>query len=267
MILIGSFLVPVTFVAFAFRRNDAVITAQRVFGVFLYGGALGVLGASVLHPALSVHVSGWACPVTALIEEAAKLAALWLIARHLPIYRMRDGMMLGATMGFSFAAFESTGYAFHALFTSSGLPLPNLIEAQALRAVLVPVGHGLWTAVLGGVLFATASRTSSGRPRLRLPVVGYFIVVAVLQTLWDASQAIAGWLTSMLTDTTAQWMITSEGELPRLKPTQVPVFTVLSWGLLVQNVLIGLTLLLHWLPVGRTPATPTAVRAAVEERT
>jgi RsiW-degrading membrane proteinase PrsW (M82 family) len=44
-----------------------------------------------------------------LIEEAVKLGALWLLAR----YTMRDGMVLGATVGFGFAALESAGYAFN----------------------------------------------------------------------------------------------------------------------------------------------------------
>jgi protease PrsW len=44
IILLGSFLVPVTFAAYAFERTDAVVTAQRIFTAFVYGGLLGVLG-------------------------------------------------------------------------------------------------------------------------------------------------------------------------------------------------------------------------------
>ena len=84
-----------------------------------------------------------------LIEEAVKLAALWLVARSLPRYTMRDGIVLGATVGLGFAAFESAGYAFNALFTA-GLSLLNLVETEVLRSILTPIGHGLWTAILGG---------------------------------------------------------------------------------------------------------------------
>ena len=107
-----------------------------------------------------------------LIEEAVKLAALWLLARRLPRYTVRDGMVLGAAVGFGFAALESAGYAFTALFSSNGLSLLNLVETEALRGVLAPVGHGLWTAILGGALFATAARSRRGRPRLRGSLVG-----------------------------------------------------------------------------------------------
>jgi hypothetical protein len=52
IILLGSFLIPVTFVTYAFGRADRVVTAQRIFTAFVYGGLLGVLGASLLETAL-----------------------------------------------------------------------------------------------------------------------------------------------------------------------------------------------------------------------
>src|SRR6266511_2339915 len=45
IILLGSFLVPVAFVTYAFGRADEVVTAQRIFTAFVYGGVLGVPGA------------------------------------------------------------------------------------------------------------------------------------------------------------------------------------------------------------------------------
>ena len=41
IILLGSFLVPVTFVAYAFGRAGQVVTAQRILTAFVYGGVLG----------------------------------------------------------------------------------------------------------------------------------------------------------------------------------------------------------------------------------
>jgi protease PrsW len=59
LILLGSFLIPITFVTYAFGRADQVITAQRIFSAFVYGGLLGVLGASVLE-AVFLRPSGLA---------------------------------------------------------------------------------------------------------------------------------------------------------------------------------------------------------------
>ncbi|MDT7699026.1 MAG: hypothetical protein QOJ30_1351, partial [Pseudonocardiales bacterium] len=212
LILLGSFLIPVTFVVYAFERADQVVTAQRIFTAFVYGGVLGVLGASFLESALLRQPSGLGYVGVGLIEEGVKLAALWLLARRLPRYSMRDGMVLGAAVGFGFAAFESAGYAFNALFTSQGLSLPNLVETETLRGLVSPVGHGLWTAILGGALFATAARHGGQRPRAAL--LGWFAVVVVLHALWDAAGGIAQWLTLLLTGTPTQLLAIQQGGTP-----------------------------------------------------
>ncbi len=241
IIMLGSFLVPVTFVTYALARTDPVITAQRIFAAFVYGGLLGVLGASVLESAFLGQPSGLTYLGVGLIEEAVKLAVLWVLARRLPRYTVRDGMILGATIGFGFAAFESAGYAFNALFTPGGLPLLNLVETEVLRGILTPVGHGLWTAILGGVLFGVAAR--HGRLRLRGPVLGWYLVVALLHCLWDASRGIAVWLTLLLTGTPVQWLLIQEGRAPAATTAQVHLFTTLSWALLVVDALVGLLIL------------------------
>jgi RsiW-degrading membrane proteinase PrsW (M82 family) len=239
VILLGSFLIPVTFVTYAFGRADQVVTAQRIFTAFVYGGLLGVLGASILEAVLLRQPSGLGYTGVGLIEEAVKLAALWLLAGRLPRYTMRDGVVLGAAVGFGFAAFESAGYAFNALFTSNGLSLSNLVETEALRAILAPVGHGLWTAILGGALFATAAR--HGRPRLTLSVLGWYALVALLHALWDASGGIAVWLTLLLTR--APGLLIALGDVPNVTQAQVHLYTVLSWSLLALDGLAGLLIL------------------------
>src|SRR5215208_7294898 len=50
LVLLGSFLVPVTFVAWAFgRRDTGELTAELLFSTFVTGGVLGILAASVLE--------------------------------------------------------------------------------------------------------------------------------------------------------------------------------------------------------------------------
>jgi protease PrsW len=241
IILLGSFLVPVAFVSYAFGHADEVITAQRIFTAFVYGGVLGVLGASVLEATFLRQPSGPAYVGVGLIEEAVKLAALWLLARRLGRYTMRDGIVLGAAVGFGFAAFESAGYAFNALFTAGGPSLLNLVETEVLRGILAPVGHGLWTAILGGALFGVAARR--GRLRLGRAVLGSYLLVALLHGLWDASRGIAVWLTLVLTGTPVQWLLIQLGRAPAVTEAQVHLFTVFSWGLLALDALVGVLVL------------------------
>ena len=283
LILLGSFLVPVTFVVYAFGRADEVLTAQRIFTAFVYGGVLGVLGATVLEAALLQRPAGVLSYVgVGLIEEAVKLAALWMLARRLPWYTPRDGMVLGAAVGFGFAALESAGYAFTALFGSSGLSLLNLVETEALRGVLAPFGHGLWTAILGGALFATAARSRHGRPRLTGSLLGWYLLMVLLHALWDASSSIANWLTLLLTGTPTQWTLIGQGQAPAVTQTQVHVYTAINWGLLLLDAAIGIAILavrwhrqttirppaalLHAPPAPQTSPSPLTQAAATTPR-
>jgi protease PrsW len=247
IILLGSFVIPVTFVVYAFGRADSVLTAQRIFTAFICGGVLGVLGATILETALLRQPTGLSYFGVGLIEEAVKLAALWLLVRRLPWYTTRDGMVLGAAVGFGFAALESAGYAFVALFGSNGLSLLNVVETEMLRGILTPFGHGLWTAILGGALFATAARSRRGRPRLRPSLVGWYLLMALLHALWDAANSIAFWLTLLLTGTANQWTLVGQGEPPPVTSGQVHLYTAVNWALLLFDAMVGvLILVVRW---------------------
>ncbi|HEX8865810.1 MAG TPA: PrsW family glutamic-type intramembrane protease [Lentzea sp.] len=257
LVLLGSFLVPVTFVTWAFARRDSgEITAELVFRTFVAGGVLGVLGASVLEAYLLVP-SVWMYVGVGLIEEAVKLGALVLLTRHLTVRSMRDGMILGASVGFGFSAFESAGYALTSLFTASGLSLPDLVTTELLRGLLAPVGHGLWTAILGGTLFAWNSRR-----RLLLAFLG----VSLLHALWDSMSMIAVVVTLALTGEPWQYEVLLRGAAPEPTPAQVATYTVANWVGLALISVVGLLWL--WALVRRsrreTRASsfrPTAARA------
>jgi RsiW-degrading membrane proteinase PrsW (M82 family) len=243
LILIGSFLVPVTFVAYAFEhRASDTLTEHTIFVGFVYGGVLGVLGASLLESYLLGH-SNLGYLGVGLIEEGVKLAALWILARGLHTYLVRDGIVLGATVGFGFAAFESAGYAFNALFTMKGLSLGSLVETEVLRGVLTPVGHGLWTGIMGGVLFHAAR---NGRLRLSLGVVIWYLVVSGLHAFWDASGGIAAIIVLILTLNSAQMQLLQLGRVPAPTEQQALLFTVVTWAFLLIDALIGVGLLWAW---------------------
>ena len=75
--------------------------------------------------------------------------------------------------------------------------LGNVVFTELLRGVLSPIGHGLWTGLLGGVMFG-ASR--AGRLRLRSwSVLGAYLTVSLLHALYDAMGAIALLLTTVVT--------------------------------------------------------------------
>src|SRR5918912_1165222 len=103
LVLLGSFLVPVSFVVWAFgRRHSGELTAELLFSTFVTGGVLGVLAASLLETYL-LNPSPLLFVGVGLIEEAAKLVALAFLTRHLAHKYARDGLILGAAGVFAFA--------------------------------------------------------------------------------------------------------------------------------------------------------------------
>jgi protease PrsW len=243
LILIGSFLVPVTFVAYAFEhRASDTLTEHTIFVAFVYGGVLGVLGATVLEAYL-LGRSNLGYVGVGLIEEGVKLIALWWVARRLHTYVVRDGIVLGATVGFGFAAFESAGYAFNALFTMKGLSLGSLVETEVLRGILTPVGHGLWTGILGGVLFHSAR---NGRLRISLGLVIWYLVVSGLHAFWDASSGIAAFVVLILTLNSTQMELIQLGQVPQPTTEQAFLFTIVNWAFLLLDAVVGIVLLMIW---------------------
>ena len=242
LILLGSFLVPVSFAAWAFEHwRDEHITTELIVSAFVVGGLLGVMGASLLETYL-LHPSLFLFFGVGLIEEGVKLAALMFVTRHLPRRRPRDGVVLGAAVGLGFAAFETMGYAFSALLTVHGLSVHALVETELVRSVLGPFGHGLWTAILGGVLFREAR---GGVFRYTRAVVGTYLWVSILHGLWDSSHELAVLITYLLTGTPWQVHLLTLGFIPSPTAEQVHLFTGISIGALLVVALLGVATLLR----------------------
>jgi RsiW-degrading membrane proteinase PrsW (M82 family) len=158
---------------------------------------------------------------------------------------IRDGIVLGAAVGFGFAALESSGYALTALFStaaSGSLSLGALVETELLRGVLAPVGHGLWTAILGGALFAHAG---GGRLRVTRGVVAAYLGVAVLHALWDSMRGIALALTVLLTGVPLRAVRTAQGVVLAPAPAEVHVFTGVEVAGYLLVAVAGLAWLVH----------------------
>ncbi len=245
VVLLGSFLVPVTAIIWYLDHYESpTLSPSRIFYAFIVGGVLGILAASLLETYLLT--SGiFAYVGVGLIEEGVKLAALFLVARGLTRFVTRDGIVLGATVGFAFGALESAGYAFNALVVPQGsgvvLSLGSLVQTELVRGVLAPVGHGLWTAILGGIVFRVSRQAN--HLRLSWAAIGAYLLVSLLHALWDSMRGIALVLTAVLTATPQQQAIIDSGRVPTPTPDQLRVFLVFEWGGLLLISIIGLALL------------------------
>jgi RsiW-degrading membrane proteinase PrsW (M82 family) len=189
VILIGNFLVPVAFVAFLYdHQHLSRLSPARMASSFCIGGILGVLGASILESLLIPTptnpyqgISLGTALAVGLIEEGCKALAVILLARGMNHTSEMDGLLLGGAVGMGFAALESTGYAFTTFLTSHGVVAASIFST-VLRGLLSPFGHGVWTAIMGAVLFR---QSEPHRFRINGWVILAFLFVSVLHALWD----------------------------------------------------------------------------------
>lgn len=243
VVLWGSFLVPVSAVIFFFTHlADRVLSPQIVISGFVVGGAVGVLLAVAFEYILlgdgALQYVG-----AGLIEEAAKLMAILIIARGLRQYTLHDGLVVGAAVGFGFGAMESSGYALVSMFTPNGLSLANLVDTEVLRGVLAPLGHGMWTGIVGGVLF---EESTGARLRFTGKLFGAYLLVSLLHALWDSMRGIAIVLTELFAGLTAVQRQDLRLGMP-LHPTaaQTQLFSTIELVGMALVSVVGLAILVH----------------------
>ena len=254
LFLIGSFLVPVTVVTFALGRlDDCRLTTDVILKGFLAAGTIGVVVSAVTEIYLLPTGSG---PLgnalgffgVGLIEEVSKGAVLVAVAWRVRERTVHGGMVLGATVGAGFAAFESAGYAFYAYVQhTDDHPELNILQTEVSRAMLAPFGHLTWTALLGGALFAAAAPPNGGF-RLTKRLGWTLLGVVALHGVWDASNGWAIWITQGLIGSgwVADW---PDGTYWEGVPTrqELVVFQVVYDAALAVNSVIGVTwVVLSW---------------------
>ncbi len=196
VVLVGSFLVPVTGVIWYLDHDPSpALSPRRVLAAFILAGAIGVLAASMLEFWVVLGPGPLGNLKVGLIEELVKGLAIVIFAWGLHSFTRRDGMVLGAAVGFGFAALESSGYALASLFVVQGqhlyLSFSSVIVTELIRGVLAPFGHGLWSAILGGAIFHA---TRGGRLRMTWGVLVAFLGVSLLHAAFDTFGGIPGYV-------------------------------------------------------------------------
>ena len=262
VIIVGSFMVPVTVASFALsREREGYLTTEEVVLGFLGAGTLGVVTTALLEVYLMPAAAGTFIAV-GFIEEVGKGLVLLAVAHQVHHRMPRDGMVLGAVVGAGFAAFESSGYALKAMLDSIyERPIVNILELEAFRAVLAPFGHITWTALLGGALFASSR---GGRFHVTGRLAGTFVGVVALHALWDQAH---GWAVALSKGVSGVgWrLIWPNEEAWPLQPSadQVLWFNVFYNGILVVLSLVGLIWVLReWRVYGRWRRAEQSARHA-----
>ena len=182
-ILLGAFLVPVTFTAYLYQRlPDWDVPLPSIAVSFIWGGVLGTVVAGALEYDVARTLGFLPKLGIGLIEETAKLIiplGLYLLWR----YRSEaDGIILGVATAMGFAALETMGYGFMSLLNSHG-NLGSLDAVLMVRGLLSPAGHAAWTGLVCAVLWR--ERLKAGRIVVNWRVGGAFLTAVTLHALWD----------------------------------------------------------------------------------
>jgi RsiW-degrading membrane proteinase PrsW (M82 family) len=182
-ILLGSAVVPVTFLAFVYgRRLPYTVPGGVLAVVALLGGLIGTIGAGVVE--FDALRDFGALPVlgVGLIEELSKLLVPLAVFYLLRYRTQADGLVLGVACGAAFAALETMGYAFVELVKSGG-SVSDTLGILLLRGLLSPAGHMAWTGIAAAGLYAAAAARWRARETGRFAVA--LGAAVALHALWD----------------------------------------------------------------------------------
>ena len=183
VILLGAFLVPVTFLTYLYERMPRWEVPLPTLAVcFLWGGVLGTVVAGTLEYDVAARFGFLPKLGIGLIEESAKLIVP-LVFYALGRYRSESaGIILGVATAVGFAGLETMGYGFVTLLQSRG-NLGALDAVLLLRGLTSPAGHLAWTGIVTSALWR--ERLKAGRPKINWRVIEAFATAVVLHALWD----------------------------------------------------------------------------------
>lgn len=211
MIVVGAFTVPLsTMILFLEMNAWKNVSLYKLIQTFLVGGCASLVATLFLFSIVGAHeLDFFGAFMTGIVEETGKVVIVYWFLRRLGKLSILSGLLIGASVGAGFAAFESAGYALQPViqfFQNSGyyaaygqqLDAYAMMEAinQSifLRGFLAPGGHVTWAAISGAALVIAAkakgkidtSLFSDGK-FLRL-----FLIPVVLHGTWDSPLSAIG---------------------------------------------------------------------------
>jgi RsiW-degrading membrane proteinase PrsW (M82 family) len=202
LIIIGPFIVPVTFVTFIGgfeRRTDkdqhSIIPPGSIAWTFIIGGLIGVVGSGILEFATLRSLGIPQLFAVGLIEESAKLILPLVIFARKRYQSEADGILFGVASGMGFSALETIGYGFVTFAQSNG-GIGPAEQVLIARGLFSPAGHAAWTGLVCAVIWR--ERIKAGHAVLDLPIVLAFVAAVILHASWDIVSGVNSTVITML---------------------------------------------------------------------
>ena len=182
-ILLGSFIVPVTFVVYFYDHvKHREISMPLLTTCFIVGGVLGIIAAGFLEFSVLQSLNFASLFGVGLIEESVKLIFPIIMYLRWNYRHEADGLLFGIAAGMGFAALETMGYGLVAFVQSRG-DFDVLQQALIIRGFLSPAGHAAWTGFICAVLWR--ERSKKEHMTINWMVISAFILAIILHAVWD----------------------------------------------------------------------------------
>lgn len=188
IMLIGSFGIPIATLTFFIEANvRRNISIPYIIKYFLLGGCLSIVFAIFLFEQEEGKnlIEIMNASSAGLIEEPAKLLALFPLFFNKRFRYKLNGLLFGAVVGAGFSAFESLGYAFCEFLNYEG-NVPAMQYTIYVRAILAPLGHIVWSAIAACALWRVL-----GKDDFKLSAffdwrfLRLFLCPVILHCLWN----------------------------------------------------------------------------------
>lgn len=187
LIVVGSFAVPlsglVLFLEVNAYRN---ISLYDIALIFLIGGCASLVATLFLFSIVGINELDFiGALLVGIIEEVGKAIIIYYFIKRLEKCNILPGLLIGASVGAGFAAFESAGYAMNYLLAGGW---DMMLDVIFLRGFLTPGGHIAWAAITGAAMCIASKQCGeiSSDILTNKKFGRLFIIPILLHALWDS---------------------------------------------------------------------------------
>ncbi len=207
LIVVGSFAVPIaTMIMFMEVNVFRDVSLYTIARIFLVGGCASLVAALLLFSVIEPgELDYFGAIMVGIIEEVGKAVIVCYFLKKMERFTVLGGLLVGASVGAGFAAFESAGYAMQPLmlfFRQAGYfsaygqvmdtsqMLDSVYNVIFLRGFLAPGTHVAWAAISGAALvLASKSKPLTYGTMITSDFLRLFFIPVVLHALWDCPLA------------------------------------------------------------------------------
>ena len=185
LIIVGSFAAPLSLLVFFWEMNaPRNISIYETSKMFFIGGTASLVFTLLLYSVIPFYDTSYSGAIfIGVIEEIGKLAVVIYFIKKINPKFILNGLLIGATIGAGFSAFESAGYVFRYGLSYGENEMLSIIF---LRAWISLGTHVVWTAIAGGALvYVMAGERFKSDHLLDAKFLKLFAVAILLHAIWD----------------------------------------------------------------------------------